>query len=242
MLVIGRSSYFKLFKKISRLILEHDKIEVLVLRDAAIDWGARVSILLYLCSSLSAHLKCMCVGLSVDRDLFMAKERKCLPQDAKEINFDSFVRVTIFELTDIFTRGCHEDEYLDFVRRLCVGLFVQKDGKVYWRDDADITYKHWLATRRKGTIVRLNCRKSCLMQIPARSKSETEHVLADTKRRDQAGLKSDAKTPVFTSIFILNDTISRIYRGKLVADLFVNNSTNANIDPVRYFALTETIA
>jgi hypothetical protein len=80
------------------------------------------------------------------------------------------------------------------------------------------------------------------MQIPARSKSETEHVLADTKRRDQAGLKSDAKTPVFTSIFILNDTISRIYRGKLVADLFVNNSTNANIDPVRYFALTETIA
>jgi len=37
--VVQKESYFKMFKKISRLILDHEKKEALVLRDAAIDWG-----------------------------------------------------------------------------------------------------------------------------------------------------------------------------------------------------------
>ena len=180
--------------------------------------------------------------LSVDRDVSMSKERNYLPKESKVLNFDSFCLVTIFELTDIFTRGCLKEEYLDFVRRLCVGLFIQKDGKLHWREDADITYKHWLATRRRGKLVRLTCRVSCLTQLPARSRVENEQVSGDEKRRNFAGLKTDIQTPVYTSAFILNDTISRIYRGKLVADLLING--NAAYEPipfdtfvVRYFAL-----
>jgi len=175
----------------------------------------------------------------------MAKECGLLPQEASDINFDCFVQFTIFELTDMFTRTCHEDEYIEFVRRLCVGLFVHKNGKLQWRDDAGITYKHWLALRRKkNNDAEEKIRTSCLMQLPGRSKSEIMQVSSEKKRRMQAGLECNAKTPVFTSVFVLNETISRIYRGKLVADLFVDGNSNVNLNAipfdkftVRYFAL-----
>ena len=183
--------------------------------------------------------------LQTERDRFLAKESGILPQEATDINFDCFAQFTIFELTDMFTRTCQEYEYIEFVRRLCVGLFVKKNGKLQWRDDAGITYKHWLALRRrKNDDDEQKTRTSCLMQLPGRSKSEVMQVSSDKKRRTQAGLECNAKIPVFTSVFVLNETISRIYRGKLVADLFVdgNNNVNLNAIPfdkftVRYFAL-----
>jgi len=143
----------------------------------------------------------------------------------------------------MFTSGCRLESYLDFVRRLCVGLFIQKDGKVFWRNDADITYKQWLATRRRGCTGIPKCRTSCLTQLPARSNTENLQLAEDVRRRRfTAGLKNNTQVPSFTSAFILNDTIARIYRSKLVADLFV--SGHADYEPipfdkfvVRYFAL-----
>jgi len=142
----------------------------------------------------------------------------------------------------MFTTGCLLESYLDFVRRLCVGLFIQKDGKVFWRNDTDISYKHWLATRQRGNTGILKCRMSCLTQLPARSKTENEQLAGDVKRRTFSGLKIDARLPSFTSAFVLNDTIARMYRSKLVADLFVGGHTDYEPIPfdefvVRYFAL-----